>query len=408
MNIDIVQAMRRASSAIAEAPNAEASDVIARATKVVAVAAANAVAVDQVARFPREAIETARDLRLLAVMVPRAFGGEGASVSDAAQICYRLGQACSSTAMIYAMHQACVACIVRHGSSDAAHQHTLSALAARQILIASSTTEGQNGADIRKSSAAIEPQGDGISLERKATVLSYAAEADAILTLARRAPSAAASDQVLAFFQSADYVLEPAMDWDSLGMRGTCSAGFNLKASGEPNQILPHAYATIHAQTMMPVTHLLWASVWAGIAASAVGRAQLCLRAASRKAEGQMPIGVAHYTRAAASLKTLRALIASSLTRYEKAKDDATTMQSLDFQASMNLLKVTASELAVSIVMSTLQSCGLAGYRNDGPFSVSRHLRDVLSSTIMINNDRILSNLASVSMLSEVPTSLLD
>ena len=58
----------------------------------------------------------------------------------------------------------------------------------------------------------------------------------------------------------------------------------------------------------------------------------------------------------------------------------------------MNLLKVNASELAVATVMSAMQACGLSGYRNDGEFSVGRHLRDILSSPIMINNDRILAN----------------
>ena len=58
----------------------------------------------------------------------------------------------------------------------------------------------------------------------------------------------------------------------------------------------------------------------------------------------------------------------------------------------MNLLKVNASELAVATVMSAMQACGLSGYRNDSEFSIGRHLRDILSSPIMISNDRILAN----------------
>ena len=57
---------------------------------------------------------------------------------------------------------------------------------------------------------------------------------------------------------------------------------------------------------------------------------------------------------------------------------------------------------------SALQACGLSGYRNDGDFSIGRHLRDVLSSPIMINNDRILSNVAATSVLVKVPASLTD
>ena len=61
----------------------------------------------------------------------------------------------------------------------------------------------------------------------------------------------------------------------------------------------------------------------------------------------------------------------------------------------ITLTKVEASELAVAIVMSAMRACGLSGYRNDGDFTLGRHLRDVLSSPIMINNDRILANLAT-------------
>jgi acyl-CoA dehydrogenase len=69
---------------------------------------------------------------------------------------------------------------------------------------------------------------------------------------------------------------------------------------------------------------------------------------------------------------------------------------------------VTASELAAAIVTGTMQANGLSGYRNDGEFSVARHLRDVLSSSIMINNDRILANTASAALLVDVAPSLTD
>jgi len=68
---------------------------------------------------------------------------------------------------------------------------------------------------------------------------------------------------------------------------------------------------------------------------------------------------------------------------------------SLDFQSSINLLKVTRPNSRVTTVLSTMRACGLSGYRNDGDFTVGRHLRDVLFGTLMINNDRILTNIAN-------------
>jgi acyl-CoA dehydrogenase len=191
-------------------------------------------------------------------------------------------------------------------------------------------------------------------------------------------------------------------------MRGTCSAGFELKFKGSAEQIFPEPYDKIHTQTMTPVAHLCWSSAWAGIAAAAVDRAQLFIRKAARGAGGQMPPGAAHFTAAKMSLTKLRAVITTNLDTYTVHEHDERALSSLDFQSQINLLKVEASELAVVTVMSAMRACGLSGYRNDSDFSVGRHLRDVLSAPIMINNDRILANIATASLMSGVPTSLRD
>jgi acyl-CoA dehydrogenase len=49
---------------------------------------------------------------------------------------------------------------------------------------------------------------------------------------------------------------------------------------------------------------------------------------------------------------------------------------------------------------------GIAGYRNDGPFSVGRHLRDVLSAPLMVANDRILANTAGLVVASRFDSDL--
>ena len=381
-------------------------DLRARAEAVADVAAKAAPLVDAEARFPQEAIDAARKHRLMGVMVPRELGGEAARLSEVVDICYRLGRACSSAAMIFAMHQIKVACILRHRRNVAWHEQLLRRLCDRQMLLASSTTEGKGGGNVRASEAPVERNGSRISLERKATVISYGASADAIVTTARRTADAPASDQVLVVFLKEDYSLEPIMTWDTLGMRGTCSSGFTLRATGESDQILPDAYELIHPQTMTPVAHLTWAGVWTGVAAAAVERAQLFTRSAARQSNGQLPPGAAHYTKAVASLAALRGLVASSLRKFEQAGDNAQALTSLEFQTTINLTKVQASELAVETVLHGLRACGLSGYRNDGDFSIGRCLRDILSSPIMINNDRILSNVAAASLMSPVPATL--
>jgi acyl-CoA dehydrogenase len=400
------QQMAEARAGAASAPAVD--DLITRARSVAAVAGTHALAVDSAARFPSEAFAAVKAQRLLGIMVPRALGGEGAAISDAADVCYQLGQACSSTGMIYAMHQIKVACVMRHMGENATLQRMLRRLCSEQLLLASSTTEGQGGGNIRSSEAPIEHQEGGrISLERRASVISYGAHADGIVTTARRAADAAASDQVLVAFFKSDYTLTRLQGWDALGMRGTCSEGYTLKASASAEQILPEPYESIHMRTMVPFAHLLWGSVWTGIAAGATSRAQAFIRNAMRHG-GQLPPGAPQFTRALASLRTLRGMLATSMRKYEQCMNDSQALAALDFQTMITLTKVEASELAAATVMSAMRACGLSGYRNDSEFSIGRSLRDVLSSPIMINNDRILANLATSVLMSPMASSLRD
>jgi acyl-CoA dehydrogenase len=382
------------------------SDLTARARAAADVAMTNAPAVDAEARFPSEAFAELRKQQLLGIQVPKSLDGEGAGIADIADVCYILGQSCSSTGLIYAMHQIKMACMVRHFKGHAALERILRRISAEQLLMASSTTEGQAGGNVRSSEAAVEHDGEHITLERKATVISYAVEADGIVTTARRAADAAGNDQVLLVLLKSDYTLERLQMWDTLGMRGTHSEGFTLRARAASGQIMPEPYERIHVQTMVPFAHLLWGSVWAGIAAAATAKAQSFIRHVVRQSNGQMPPGAAHFTQAVSSLRTLRGVLAANLRSYEASMSDEKAIASLEFQAMITLTKVQVSELAVATVLASLRACGLSGYRNDTDFTIGRLLRDVLSAPIMISNDRIMSNLATSSLMTPLPTSI--
>jgi acyl-CoA dehydrogenase len=382
------------------------ADLSGRAQAVADVAKASAAPVDEEARFPHEAFGEIRNQRLLGLMVPAALGGEGATLAQIVDICYLLGQACASTGLIYAMHQIKMACVVRHSGGSLAIERILRRVAADQLLLASSTTEGQSGGNVRASEAPICREGDEVTLERKATVISYAMEADGIVTTARRTADAQASDQVLVVLLKSDYSLERLQIWDTLGMRGTHSEGFTLRARAPAGQVLVEPYETIHAQTMVPFAHLTWGSVWAGIAAAATAKAQAFIRHAMRQSGGQAPPGAPHFTQAVSALHTLRGVLSAALGAYEAALTDEKSLSSLEFQSMITLTKVHASELATATVMHAMRACGLSGYRNDSAFSIGRHLRDVLSAPLMINNDRILANLANTSLMSPLPTSI--
>lgn len=412
MNVRPMQAASAAPEALLEKAGLEVpileQDIVARARRVGETAARHADQVDREGRVPIEAINSAKAERLMAVLVPRRLGGEDATHQQVVEACYTLGQSCGSTALIFAMHQVKVACVMRHCAGSAWHEGFLRRLADEQLLLASSTTEGQAGGNVRSSDAPVVLDSGRLRLSRDASVISYGEAADVIVTTARRSADAASSDQVLVVLQHGDYQLTRTRGWDTLGMRGTVSAGFQLEAEADPAQVLPEPYERIHRESMVPSAHLFWSAAWAGIAAAAVERARRHLAKSARAMEGKAPPSTPHLIRAMTALRSLRATIANAAARFEATKDDRAALSVIDFQNAMTLLKVETSELAVEAVTCALRAAGLSGYRNDGDVSLGRHLRDVLSAPSMISNDRILSNLASACLIAATPQSIHD
>lgn len=358
--------------------------------RVVRAAAAD---VDKNARFPAEALDALRQDKLLSAAIPTALGGAGASLQELSEMCTSLGQHCSSTAMVMAMHQIQVACLVRHSGQSEFFRDYLRQLVRDQFLIASVTSEVGIGGDMRSSLTSVQVTGDRCAVNKDASTISYGEHADALLLTARRSSDAPSNDQVLVLLKRGDYKLERIGAWDTLGMRGTCSPGFKVSANAGSDQILPTSFGDIASATMVPFSHVLWASVWLGIATDAVARARSAVRAAARKAPGTVPPTALRLSEVTTQLSLLRQTLAAYTNEYETliARPDggADQLTSIGFALRSNQLKVSASELAVSIVSQVLCLCGIAGYRNDTPQSVGRHLRDAYSSILMIGNDRI-------------------
>ncbi len=368
-----------------------------RFARAASVAALHADAVDREGRFPAEAVAALKAERLLGLQIPRQFGGEGAGLTDIAEGCYALGQACSAAAMVFAMHHIKVSSLVSHGLDSAWHCRLMERIAGEQLLVASSTTEAGIGGDLRNSLCAVEAEGATFALGKDASVISYGAQADLILATARRNAEAATSDQVLVALLSDQITLERTSTWDTLGMRGTCSDGFRLEARGVPvEQILPKPFAEIAAQSMLAASHLLWSSVWFGIASFAVDRARVFVQAEARKRQGQVPPTALRLAELSNALQAMKATLVSALRRFEDAQGNADLLDSLAFSVMLNNLKTTASDMAVDIVQRALGIVGLAGSKNGTPFSLGRPLRDVLSAPLMIGNDRILANTAKL------------
>ncbi len=364
------------------------------------VAAAHADEVDNDARFPIESFDAMREEGLLSALVPVQLGGAGATITEVARMTQHLGAYCSSTALIFAMHQMQVACVVRHGNNDLLREF-LAELAESQYLLASATTEMGVGGDIRTSLCAVQRARGRFTLEKQAPVISYGAYADAIMTTARRSPESSPSDQVLVLCRPPALRLEQLSEWNTLGFRGTCSPGFRLTAEGDVDQILTSPFSEISSSTMLPVAHVLWSSAWAGIATAAVDKARHYMRSEARTKPGITPPGAARLAELSAAHQQLTELVAGCARRYEAAYDDPDALSTMTFAIAMNNLKVSASTMLVDIVSRALSICGISGYRLDSRYSMGRLLRDAYGAALMVSNERIIANNAQMLLISK-------
>jgi acyl-CoA dehydrogenase len=271
-------------------------------------------------------------------------------------------------------------------------------LAARQYLLASATTELGIGGDLRSSICAVKVEGERFTLEKQAPVISYGEAADAILVTCRKSEAAARNDQVQVLVRRDDYTLKPLSGWDTLGFRGTCSLGFVLSSTGRAEQILPVPYASIHGKTMHPFAHIVWGSLWLGLATDALARAKTAVRAEARKNPGVTPISAVRLAEADIVLFAMRSALDLTIAEYQKLllEDAEDSFSGFGFALRINNLKISASQQVVDVVSRAMLICGIAGYKNDSKLSLGRHLRDAIGAGLMVNNDRILNHNATM------------
>jgi acyl-CoA dehydrogenase len=360
------------------------------------VAARFADEVDRDSRFPVEAVNELRNAKLLGSLVPIELGGLGHTIPQMCRMVERLARSCSSTAMVFAMHQIQVACLLNHERTNALDV-LLKRVAAQQLLLASATTEKAVSGAVRTSVCCVSPTADGwVSLTKEASIISYAQAADAILVTARRSESAASTDQVLVAVLRDNYKLVQTNQWDTLGFRGTASAGFVLTASAEAEGVFPDAFADISRRTMLPVSHLVWSHLWVGLAAEAVSRARRLLRQEARKQPGLTPPMAHGVVELVNRLQLLRSLAYEAARDYEqlvsqwhsKLLDDL-LIDGLSFSIRMNGLKLAGSKAVVELISDAIEVCGMPAYQMSGPYALGRLLRDAHGARVMINNNRL-------------------
>jgi acyl-CoA dehydrogenase len=354
--------------------------------------------VDAKSRFPIEAANALREIGAFAWPIPVEYGGLGIDTIEIAKQCAVLGQHCASTAAAFAMHHTQILSVVHHSPNNPALQDYMRRVAKENRIIASVTSEVGPGGNMRTSQCAVEMDENQFTLTKKATTLSYGKYADDLMITARKNVDSAAGDQVLVIAENGQFKLSDEGNWDTLGMRGTCSPSFTVEAKGEAWQIMDVPFADIATHTMVPTSHIFWSAWWYGIAYDAVSKARELLRLKAKAMPGTIPMGATRVVDLDAALQTMEFEVFGMAREYTEAllEPNRETLSSLSFAKRINALKLTCSKSVIAIVTEALATCGIQAYKNGGPFSMSRQLRDAHSAVHQVHNDRIQQTNATI------------
>jgi acyl-CoA dehydrogenase len=107
--------------------------------------------------------------------------------------------------------------------------------------------------------------------------------------------------------------------------------------------------------------------------------------------------------RAVGLLQLMQARLSQALRDYDEVFAAGTRSMPLGFTADMNNLKTAVSELCLEAVQHAFMVCGINAYKNGSEFSLGRHVRDLMSAPVMINNDRMLESTGNL-LLMQRPT----
>ena len=328
--------------------------------------------VDQQGRFPREALAALARGGILGLTSATAVGGAGAGLAEAAQVVERLGQVCSSTAMIVCMHYAATAVIEAHGPQDIRR-----AIATGRHLSTLAFSEAGSRAHFWAPLSTATASGDTVRLDARKSWVTSASQADSYVWSSRSLDGKGIS---LWLVDRTTPGLAIAGAFDGLGLRGNDSSPVTATAAsisadrrlGDDGQGFG---------VMMGVV-LPWFQVMN--AAMSIGVMNAVVEATIRHATTTR---YEHLGQTLAEQPLVRARIAGMRVRTDQARAlwldtlAAIATQRGDQMLRILQVKLVASDAALEVTDQAMRVCGGAAFRRE--VGVERWLRDARAAAVM-------------------------
>ncbi|MFT4010793.1 MAG: acyl-CoA dehydrogenase family protein [Nocardioidaceae bacterium] len=344
--------------------------------------APHAAAVDEEARFPREAYEALAAADFAAPHVPEAYGGAGADALATAIVIEEVARACVSSSLIPAVNKLGSLPVVLAGSEEL-KQRYLTPLAANQGMFSYCLSEPEAGSDAVAMKTRAVRDGDDWVLTGVKRWISNAGESRFYTVFAITDPEKR-SLGISAFVVEKD---DPGVSFGApekkLGIKGspTCEVYLDKVRVGPDRMI--GAEGTGFATAMRTLDHTR-----VTIAAQAVGVAQGALDYALGYAQERHQFG-----RPIADFQGLQFLLADMGMKVEAARQltyaaaGRSERDDADLTFFGSAAKCFASDVAMEVTTNAVQVLGGYGYTRDYP--VERMMRDAKITQIYEGTNQV-------------------
>lgn len=348
----------------------------------------HADAVDREHRFPREAIEGARKLDLMGILIPPEYGGAGLD-HLAFTICVEeLARACASTSVIVDVHNSVASEPILLFGTDAQKRTWLPRLASGEMLGAFALTEPGSGSDAASLQTTARRVGSEWVLTGTKVFITNVGEAGMYLVFARSGARPRAAG-VSAFIVPADSEgLRVGQVFRKMGLHGSPTGELVLEEVRVPAANLLHEEDKGFAVAMRALD-----SGRIGISGQALGIADAALSdAISQASRSERPVSNIDGNGNADREQGAAFLLADMATRLTAARQMAyhaavLCTQGKPFSREASMAKLFCSDAAMDIAIEATQLAGEWGALADYPFE--RHFRDAKALQIYEGSNQV-------------------
>lgn len=350
--------------------------------------------IDEKSRFPTENYEDLAKSGLLALSVPREYGGIGADSLTYVTILSKISRGCASTGLTFNMHSAVVDFMLQIATKEQQERYFRAVVDDGAIFSSITSEPGSSFRDKLAVRTSIREENGAYRLNGKKHFCSLSTGATHYFTWSLLDSANDIRDGLLNVMVPSDRPgIEIIDDWDTVGMRGTVSNSMDFhdvevksdEVIGEPGSILGKD---------MSIWSLGYTAVYIGIAEAAY---EFTVDYAKKTKFRGMDQSIAHSDRIQRQIGEMSMLIENARRAAEKLGMLRGNLDPKELTFILNQAKYLATEAAKELAERGMRLCG--GRSLLRSFPLERHLRDAMAGLVMPPaNDRCLETVGKIAL----------